>query len=145
IPEFLVRVIPKGPIGRMAKAAVETLTDPKITSSLVVTLPETLPVTEALELAKGLEKQRMRVEGLVVNRVPLDPVSPDERAAAKGLVANGHAVLGGRELKRIERSEAALQLLRERSTQRVIEIGELELKAPQLARELAARLAAARP
>lgn len=140
IPEFLVKVIPRGPIGRVAKLGIEMLTDPKITSSVVVTLPETLPVTEALELAKGLERHRVPVSGVIVNRVPVDPFSPDERVAMKALVSNGHGVYGGRELKRIERSDAALKLLLERGNRRVMEIGELELRGPELAREIATKL-----
>jgi len=140
IPEFLARVIPKGPIARIARDGVATLTDPNVTSAVVVTMPETLPVTEALELAKGLQKHRLPVTGLVVNRVPVDPFSADERAEVKKLVSNGHAVLGGRELSRIERSETALQLLREWGAKPLLELEELEIRGPELAKELAGRL-----
>ncbi len=141
IPAFLLKVIPKGPIGRIAKQGLEVLTDPKVTSSIVVTLPETLPVTEALELATGLERHKVPVGVVVVNRVPADPFSADERAAVKKLVTTGHGVFGGRELARIERSDAALQLLKQHAHRKVIEVSELELKGPALARELATRLA----
>lgn len=140
IPEFLLKVISRGPIARVAKQGIEMLTNPVFTSAVVVTLPETLPVTEALELARGLERHRVPVSGVVVNRVPVDPFSADERVALKRLVSNGHGVLGGRELSRIERSDAALKLLRERGNRRVLEIGELDLKGPQLAKELATML-----
>jgi anion-transporting ArsA/GET3 family ATPase len=140
IPEFLLRVIPKGPIGRMAKAGLEILTDPKLTGAVVVTVPEMLPVTEALELARGLERYRVPVSGVVVNRVPKDPFSTDERTALKKLIADGHSVLGGRELSRIERSGAALELLRRQGDRKVLEVDELDLKGPELARELARRL-----
>ncbi|MBL8956911.1 MAG: P-loop NTPase [Myxococcaceae bacterium] len=145
IPEFLARVILKGPIARVAREGVATLTDPAITTAVVVTLPETLPVTEALELAKGLEKHRLPVTGVIVNRVPKDPFSADERAAVKKLVAHGSSVLGGRELSRIERSAAALQLLRERGGRQLFELEELEIRGPELSRELAVRLSSALP
>ena len=50
IPEFLTRVIPGGPIFRAAQEGVTFLTDPSMTGCVIVTLPETLPVTEALDL-----------------------------------------------------------------------------------------------
>lgn len=140
IPEFLAKVIPAGPIARVAKHGLEVLRDPAVTAAVVVTLPETLPVTEALELAKGLERHRMTVSGVIVNRVPVDPFSADERAALKAIVSNGHGVMGGRELSRIERSDAALKLLRERGNRRLVEIGDLELKGPALATALATKL-----
>lgn len=143
IPEFLVRVIPKGPIGRVARQGVEMLSNPEITTSIVVTLPETLPVTEALELAKGLEKHKVPVRAVVVNRVPQDPFSADERVALKGLMTSGNGVLGvlgGRELKRIERADAALQLLAHRNERDVFQLSELEIRGPDLAVELAIQL-----
>jgi arsenite-transporting ATPase len=141
IPEFLLRIIPGGPIGRVAANGLKILTDPQQTAALVVTLPETLPVTEALELAKGLEKHRVPVSGLVVNRVPPDPFSAPEREALKKLVSNGNGtLLGARELKRIERSDAALQLIAMRSTQPVSQLHELDLRGPQLIEKIADEL-----
>lgn len=115
IPEFLTRLIPAGPIFRAAKAGLDLLTDPQTTAAVVVTLPETLPITEALELKRGLEKHHLPVAALVVNRVPKDPFSAAERQALAGVLLGGAAVLGARELRRIERAEAALNLLRGRA------------------------------
>lgn len=110
IPEFLIRVIPGGPIRRVAEEGLAVLTDPRITGTIIVTLPETLPVTEALELHRGLTAHQLPVSAIVVNRIPTDPFTPTERAAlAKAL--QGVLVLGGRELRRIERSSAARALL----------------------------------
>ncbi len=116
IPEFLTRVIPGGPIFRAAKAGVDILTDPKITGALIVTLPETLPVTESLDLRKGLEKHHLHVSAIVVNRVPRDPFSAEERRALSDVLVRGvTTVLGARELRRIERAESALALLKEKA------------------------------
>jgi anion-transporting ArsA/GET3 family ATPase len=115
IPEFLMRVIPGGPIYRAAADGVKVLTDPKTTGCIVVTLPETLPVTEALELEKGLALHGLAVSGIVVNRVPRDPFSSEERAALQGMLEQGETtVFGARELRRIARADAALTLLREK-------------------------------
>jgi anion-transporting ArsA/GET3 family ATPase len=140
IPEFLLRVIPSGPIGRVAADGLKILQDPQQTAALVVTLPETLPVTEALELANGLGKHKVPVNGLIVNRVPADPFSADERAALNKVMNNGNGVLGGRELKRIERSDAALRLLATKGAQPVTQLHEREMKGPQLVERVADEL-----
>jgi arsenite-transporting ATPase len=108
IPEFLAKVIPAGPIARVAKEGVAILTDPKITGCVIVTLPETLPATEALELQKGLEGHKLSVSAIVVNRVPNDPFTPEEWSEIHSQPAN---VLGLREAKRIHRAREALNLL----------------------------------
>jgi len=110
IPEFLTRVIPGGPIFRAADEGVKFLTDPKLTACVVVTLPETLPVTEAMELEKGLGKHKLPVSAIVVNRVPRDPFSAEERAALGQVLPP--SVFGGRELQRIDRAKMAIELLR---------------------------------
>jgi arsenite/tail-anchored protein-transporting ATPase len=116
IPEFLLRVVPGGPIRRVAEEGLAVLTDPRVTGTVIVTLPETLPVTEAIELQAGLGKHRLPVTAIVVNRVPADPFSKEERSAVTSMLsAQSAQVLGSRELRRIERAESALALLRERA------------------------------
>lgn len=127
IPEFLIRVIPGGPIRRVAEEGLAVLTDPRITGTMIVTLPETLPVTEALELQEGLTKHRLPVSAIVVNRVPRDPFSKEERAAVSTVLSGQPGtVLGARELRRIERADAALQLLKERATADHVVLSEVE-------------------
>lgn len=108
IPEFLVRVIPAGPIARVAKEGIAVLTDPNVTGCVIVTLPETLPATEALELKKGLAEHKLMVSAIVVNRVPADPFSADEWRELETLPTN---VLGVREARRVHRAREALALL----------------------------------
>lgn len=115
IPEFLTRVIPKGPIFRAASEGVRLLTDPAMTACVVVTIPETLPVTEALELERGLARHGLKVAAMVVNRVPVDPFSREEREALRRVLPAGPpGVFGQRELQRIVRAEAAVALLEQR-------------------------------
>jgi anion-transporting ArsA/GET3 family ATPase len=138
IPEFLTRVIPRGPIFRAASEGVRILTDPSITACVVVTLPETLPVTEALDLEKGLAKHGLAVSAIVLNRVPQDPFSVEERAALDAMLGDGApSVFGQRELRRIERAEAALALLRARHPQPP----ELLVEVEGTGEDVAARLA----
>ncbi len=110
IPEFVTRIVPGGPMLKAAHDGLKVLTDPAITGVVIVTLPETLPVTEALELEKGMGRHRLPVSAIVVNRVPADPFSAEERAAIEASVPL--TVFGTREMRRIERAKSALAHLR---------------------------------
>ena len=92
----------------MAKEGIAVLTDPNVTGCVIVTLPETLPATEALELKKGLAEHKLTVSAIVVNRVPADPFSADEWRELETLPTN---VLGVREARRVHRAREALALL----------------------------------
>jgi arsenite/tail-anchored protein-transporting ATPase len=140
IPELLVRVIPGGPIVRAAKEGLAVLTDPEHCAALVVTLPETLPVTESLELKAGLLRHKVPVAGVLVNRVPNNPFSNEERAALDAALGSGKQVFGQRELKRISRSDAALALLETQAGEAQRSLPELELRGKALAEALATRL-----
>ena len=138
IPEFLTRAIPGGPIKRAAQEGVTFLTDPAITGCVIVTLPETLPVTEAIELEKGLAKHKLPVSAIVVNRVPADPFSVEERAAlAQALPAS---VFGARELKRIERARSALELLREKHPKGSVVLAEVGGAGAETSKNLVSQL-----
>ena len=100
------------------------LTDPAITACVIVTLPETLPVTEAMELEKGLARHKLPVSAIVVNRVPADPFSVEERTAL-GLALQG-SVFGAREMQRIERARSALELLREKHPRGSVVLAEVD-------------------
>lgn len=86
LPELLLRLVPGGPIAAALKEGQSYLNDPKLASAWIVTLPETLPVSECLELIDGLRKTKMPVGGVVVNRMPADPFSGPEREALAPLV-----------------------------------------------------------
>lgn len=132
IPEFLTRVIPGGPIYRAAHEGIKILTDPATTGCVIVTLPETLPVTEAMDLEKGLNKHHITVSAIVVNRVPRDPFSAEERKAISEVLSTGNtSVFGARELRRIERAEAALALLREKRPQHSVVLPEVAGVGPE--------------
>ena len=138
IPEFLTRVIPGGPIFRAAQEGVTFLTDPSMTGCVIVTLPETLPVTEALELEKGLAKHKLAVTAIAVNRVPLDPFSAEERSALAAALPK--EVFGAREMRRIERARSALELLREKHPQASVILNEVEGFGVDAARNLTPQL-----
>jgi anion-transporting ArsA/GET3 family ATPase len=86
LPEQLLRLLPRGPIAESLREGQSYLNDPKLGAAWVVTLPETLPVSECLELIDGLAKTKMSVGGVLVNRVPNDPFTTAERNAITPLV-----------------------------------------------------------
>jgi anion-transporting ArsA/GET3 family ATPase len=107
IPGAIVDVIRSGPIHTAVSDGLTVLRDPKQTTSIVVTLPETLPVSEAIELARGITTHHVPLHGVVLNRVPPDPFTEAERAALAALRLDEMRMLGARRVPRIERARAA--------------------------------------
>lgn len=141
IPELLVRVVPAGPIARAAKEGLALLTDPGWSGAVVVTQPETLPVTEALELCAGLQRHRVPVTAIVLNQVPKDPFTPEERAAVDRLLEEQPPLLGTRELSRIDRAAAAARALGDRPPAPVLSVHDLPDRDGALTDRIAATLA----
>lgn len=117
LPRTVSRVVPRGLIKEAITEGLEVLTDPQRTGAVIATLPESLPVTEAFELAKGLREVEVPVGALVLNRMPEDPFTPEERQALNDhiQVRKGELLLGTRELRRLERALEARETFRERS------------------------------
>lgn len=132
LPEVALRIFPTGPIGRALREGADVLTDPHRTVTIVTTLPEALPVAEALELVHGLEEQNMRVEGIVANIVPDNPFLEGEQASTEEWLTRKHAegghapvdVLGYRSLGRLDRARAALDKLREEAHRTLLTVRE---------------------
>jgi len=99
LPDLLLRLMPRGPIAAALREGQSYLNDPERAAAWVVTLPETLPVSEALELLDGLTRTAMPVGGVIVNRIPADPFSLEERAALLPLFTT-RDVLGGESFRR---------------------------------------------
>jgi hypothetical protein len=80
LPELLLKLVPRGPIAESLREGQGYLNDPKRSAAWLVTLPETLPVSESLELIEGLQRTSMPTGGIFLNRIPQDPFTPGERA-----------------------------------------------------------------
>lgn len=106
VPGAVLRVVPGGTIGHAVRAGLALLCDPAQTGALVVTLPEPLPVSESLELVRGLEDSSVAVKGVVLNRVPHDPFTDGELEAALALTGK-RPTLGARSVQRIARARQA--------------------------------------
>jgi anion-transporting ArsA/GET3 family ATPase len=110
LPEQLLRLVQRGPIADNLREGQRYLNDPAKAEAWVVTLPEVLPVSECLELLGGLERTSMPVGGVIVNRLPMDPFTPEQREVLAPLAASGR-VLGADSFSRIELSEREVRRL----------------------------------
>jgi anion-transporting ArsA/GET3 family ATPase len=141
IPASLLRVIPTGPIAAAVKEGLALLRDPTQTGALVVTLPETLPISEAIELVRGIEHHEIPLAQVFVNRVPFDPFSEEEREHARRMLENRPPTLGARTLERIERSRLSLRRLSNEVDAPVQLLQDVWLDGPRLAEEMASLMA----
>jgi len=106
LPEILLKLMPTGPIADLMREGQSYLNDPTRTAACVVTLPETLPVTECLELIDGLRETHIPVGTVLVNKVIGDHFDDDERAELER-VLDGQPVFGANRfwaMAQIERS-----------------------------------------
>jgi arsenite-transporting ATPase len=146
LPEVALKVISGGPIGRALRDGHALLTDPARTIAVVTTLPEALPVSEALELASGLRRARVRVHGVVANLVPEDPFTQDEHVALDAWLAAGdgaQSVLGTRLLGKLRRARAAVERLRTGADELLYTVREHAGRGPELVRHVASELSLA--
>jgi anion-transporting ArsA/GET3 family ATPase len=141
IPASLLRVIPTGPIAAAVREGLDLVMDPARTGAVIVTLPETLPVSEAIELAQGLEGHQIPLARMVVNRVPFDPFSDVERSFVRTLLEKRPPTLGQRTLERIERARVALARIAQAVSVPIGVLQDVWLDGPRLAEEMASLIA----
>jgi anion-transporting ArsA/GET3 family ATPase len=114
LPKTVLRIVPSGLIGDAIKEGLTAMTDPSKGGAVVVTLPESMPITEAIELGDALKRLSIPVRAMILNRMPDDPFTPEERKTLHDFLAtsaNGH-LLGEREFRKLERAEAARETFR---------------------------------
>ncbi len=114
LPQILLGLVPRGPIAEALRAGQKVLNDPKTGAAYVVTLPEALPVTEALELIDGLRETNMPIGGVIANRLESNAFDDAERAALVQIIAGAGEgrLFGVAGLDRIERARSAIDRLR---------------------------------
>jgi anion-transporting ArsA/GET3 family ATPase len=113
VPKIIIDVVPAGLLRRDAERAWTMFQDPKQSAVVLVTLPEEMPTTETIELAKALrEELQLPIGKIVVNGVLPPLFSKDERATLEGLAAvtgetpGDAAVAAGRRRAARERVQA---------------------------------------
>lgn len=137
IPASLLRVIPSGPIATAVREGLALLQDPMRTGAVVVTLPETLPVSEAIELCAGIEQNAIPLAQVFVNRVPYDPFTEEEREAVRTLLDGRPPTLGERTMERIDRSRVSLARLSKVVRVPIAPVQDVFLDGPKLTDEVA--------
>ena len=85
VPKSLITTLPSGPMSTEARWMFDLLIDPVMTSALLVSLPEELPVNETLELAQTLRNQlSVRVGAVVLNQSVSSRFGAGDHAALSG-------------------------------------------------------------
>jgi arsenite-transporting ATPase len=87
LPQTVLSLVPRGPVATAMRAGQAFLNDPAITAAWIVTLPEHLPITEAIELLGGLRKSAVPMGGIILNRFLSDPFTDEERLALSAVLA----------------------------------------------------------
>ena len=83
-PVGLSEAIPFGPMGDQSRAIVKVLKDPSLTRFYVTMIPEEMPVTEGLELARDIQTELGQQPVLLMNRWLECPLSLEKLAAFHG-------------------------------------------------------------
>jgi anion-transporting ArsA/GET3 family ATPase len=142
LPDILLDALPGGPIPRYMREGQAYLNDPARCLAWVVTLPELLPVTEALELVEGLRETKVTPAGVLLNRIPADPFDADERKALAELLAD-QPMHGALAFQRIGTAKAAAAELRAGTELPIFELPEFAGASPmELQSKLCERLGA---
>jgi anion-transporting ArsA/GET3 family ATPase len=85
VPQSLLSALPSGPMASEAGWMRDLLIDPVVTSAVLVSLPEELPVNETLELSQALRgRLRIRVGATVLNQAVESRFGPETRSALAG-------------------------------------------------------------
>jgi len=137
IPASLLRVIPTGPIAAAVKEGLELLMDPERTGAVVVTLPETLPVSEAIELVQGIHEHKIPLAHVFVNRVPFNPFTDEERELVREILDGKPPTLGERTVERIDRARVAIDRIVQAVSVPIATLQDVWLDGPRLAEEMA--------
>ena len=112
VPKVILDVVPPGLLRRDAERAWALFQDPKTCAIVLVTLPEEMPTTETIELARALGELKLPIGRVVVNGVLPPLFSREERAVLEGvtgfdLAARGEAALrAGHDRSTRERTQA---------------------------------------
>lgn len=128
LPDVLLRLLPDGRIADTLREGQRYMYDPALTAACVVTLPETLPVTESLELMEGLKADKVPVGAVIVNRFPEDPFTEGEKDALGPLLTHPD-LYGVPSWQRIKGSRRALDRLLGQTTTPIFTAPELDLGA----------------
>lgn len=139
------RIFLAGPVRALCDSIERMLIDHDLATALVVTLPEELPVNEAMELSEKLRARGLRVEAVLANAVEAEAIAPGERAILERLqAAAGQPLLEGalRAARRAARGSETLRRLEEGLRSRPVPVSWRVERGRALVREIADELEA---
>ncbi len=113
LPQLLLKMIPFGPIADRLKEGQGFLHDSKSAAVFIVTLPQSLPVSEAIELKTVLSKESLPLGGFILNRAPFNPFTEAEEQVLFGLSQKSKTQKLMVEIERIRRFREARNRLGE--------------------------------
>lgn len=113
LPSVLLKMMPIGPIAEKLREGQSFFYDKTQTAAWVVTLPQTLPVSEAIELKDSLMNEKIPVGGYVLNRAPFNPFSAEEETILESLSTKSKTHKLMIDLERIRRLREAEKRLSE--------------------------------
>ena len=122
VPKVILDVVPPGILRRDAERAWALFRDEKTCAIVLVTLPEEMPTTETIELARALRELGLPIGRVVVNCVLPPLFSKEERAALLAVSPSAQADAG----------EAALAAARDRSTRERVQAESLNRLSHEL-------------
>lgn len=82
-PVGMGEVISFGPMGEQSRSIQRVITDPALCKTVIVSLPEELPVTESLELKDFLEQGFQQKPTIILNKRMPTPLTLDELEALR--------------------------------------------------------------
>jgi anion-transporting ArsA/GET3 family ATPase len=123
VPKVILDVVPPGLLRRDAERAMTLFRDPKTSAVVLVTLPEEMPTTETIELARALTTElKLPIGKIVVNGVLPPLFSMEERATLATIDDQAPA----------SRGEAALLAGRDRATRERVQAESLARLSKEL-------------
>lgn len=138
------RIFAGGPVRALCESIERILLDHELATCAVVTLPEELPVNEALELSEKLRARGLHVDAVVANAVEREALDPEERALLERLrdAARQQPLIEGaiEAAKRAARSSETLRRLEEGIRKAPVPISYRLERGPDLIREVADEL-----
>jgi arsenite-transporting ATPase len=111
LPKILLKMIPVGPIADRLKEGQKLFYDKSQTAAWVVTLPQSLPVSEAIELKRELMNEDIPFGGFVLNRAPFNPFTPEEEQVLESLSQKSQTLERMVDLERLRRFRDAKKRL----------------------------------
>jgi anion-transporting ArsA/GET3 family ATPase len=133
VPAATQRAVQVGPLNHNARKIEDLLLDPDRTRVLVATLPEEMPVREAMEtVALCRDHWRMGVGPVLVNRLVTATVSADELSRLTTLEADGALSPAARQAVAVARNRQALAMAQAAALAPLAAIGLPMLRVPRL-------------